>query len=166
MVAVCRGFAWLAAGVAIVAFGGLTLRVLVVVIAIALCVRGVRRLFLLCERELGRYPIAAGAFGIASIVPAVGTALGGHHPRITAVVFGGPLIMSGVGDVRRPIRPGDREPSQSPSRVRRFAQTITALVAVAVAVVACVVSVNVRSDTLTSTTPTVHQAISWPSWVS
>ncbi|WP_291019980.1 lipase family protein [Gordonia sp. (in: high G+C Gram-positive bacteria)] len=144
-----EALAWLAAGVAIVAFGGLTLRVLVVVIAIALCVRGVRQIVpALRAGAPVDTRIAAGAFGIASIGFGLLALLWADITLVvTAVVFGAWLIMSGVGEVRRLIRPGDREPSQSPSRVRRFARTITALVAVAVAVVACVVSVNVRSDT-------------------
>lgn len=146
---IAEAVAWIAAGVVIVAFGGLTLSVLVVVIAIALFVRGVRQIVTaLRPGATVDARIASGAFGVASIGFGLLALLWADITLVvTAVVFGAWLIMTGFGEVRRLIRPADSEPSQPPGRVRRFARTLTALVAVALAVLACIVSVNVRSDT-------------------
>lgn len=146
---VAETLAWIAAGVVIVAFGGFTLRVLVVIIAVALVVRGVRQV-VTALRGQGTVDarIASGAFGIASIGFGLLALLWADITLVvTAVVFGAWLIMSGLTGLRRAFRPDVPEQAHQPSTMRRFARTITALVTVVLAVVAVIVSVNVRSDT-------------------
>lgn len=141
---------WAAAGVVVFAVPGLTLRVATLVVAIALIVRGVLQIG--STLRAGQTPdarIAAGAVGVATVLAGI---LALSWPDITALVvavaFGGLLIVTGIRMLVHAIR-GSRaarssRPAAAPSIASRWARTIGAVVALAVAVAGAGVSLQIN----------------------
>jgi len=144
---------WIIAGVFVLAWPGLTVRVLALVVGIALMVNGVASLLAAFRR--GVTPdarVASGAFGLAGIAFGV---LALAWPDITllvvAIVFGARLIMSGVAEVWLTIRhrardeTGADEPDARPSVLRRWVRTVAAVLALVLAGAAASVSLSIRA---------------------
>lgn len=139
---------WGAAGVFILSFLGLAVRLFAVIIAAALMLSGVRKLAEALRKETtldGR--IASLAFGIASIGFGLLALL---WPDITlliaSVVFGARLILGGVAAGWRAIR-GTTDTSEQPKKPRwlaRFSRTIIAVGTVVLVVIAGSISISIR----------------------
>jgi uncharacterized membrane protein HdeD (DUF308 family)/alpha-beta hydrolase superfamily lysophospholipase len=144
---VAIGVLWVAAGVFVLAWPGLTVRVVALVVAIGLIVNGVLSVASAFRpRVTVDARIASGLLGIAGIVFGLLALL---WPDITllivAVVFGARLIIIGGLEVWHALR-GRRPRAQDPSdsALRRWARTIAAVVAVVLAVGAATLSVSLR----------------------
>lgn len=144
---------WIVAGVFVLAWPGLTVRVLALVVGIALIVNGVASLLAAFRR--GVTPdarVASGAFGLAGLGFGV---LALAWPDITllvvAIVFGARLIMSGVAEVWLTVRhrprhqTGAGEPDARPSVLRRWVRTVAAVLALVLAGAAASVSLSIRA---------------------
>lgn len=141
-----EGLLWIATGVFVLLFMGLTVRLLAVVIAAGLLVNGVRNLAEAFRRDAGGDArIAAGAFGVASVGFGLLALL---WPSITllvaAVAFGARLIIGGVVLGWRTLRRTADASPRGTGRLRRLARTATALVTVVLVVAASAVSVWLR----------------------
>ncbi len=139
------GIAWIVVGIAILVWPGLSLSTLAIVVAVALIVAGGARLLAALRGEADQRG-AAVLLGIASIVLGV-VALG--WPDITllvvAVLFGIRLVLYGLALIARVVRPVDPTASaRQPGRVRRFARTAGAAVALLVALLLAVVSLRIN----------------------
>lgn len=137
---------WIAAGIFILAWPGLTVRVLAVVVGLALIVNGVLGLVAAFRRAHSwDARVADAAFGIAGIVFGV---LALAWPDITllivAVVFGARLVMGGLAALWRALRPRrdpDAAPAPDAAPRRRWGRAAVAIGAVALSVAAAWVSV-------------------------
>lgn len=144
------GVLWILAGVFVLAWPGLTVRVLVLVVAIGLIVGGVLRVVSMFRRpQTLDARIAAGLLGAAEVVFGV---LALAWPDITglivAVVFGARLLIAGVLELWHAVRPpridSAAAESRAPSPLARWTRTIAAAVALVLAVGAGTVSVALR----------------------
>ncbi|MBW9095026.1 DUF308 domain-containing protein [Microbacterium jejuense] len=138
---------WILAGLFVLAWPGLTVRVLVLVVGIGLMVGGAGRIVEAFRvRQSLDARIAAGVLGAAEVVFGVLAVL---WPDITglvvAVVFGARLVIVGLLELWHAIRPPrlDAEPA-APSGLSRWTRTIAAVAALVVAVGAGAVSVSLR----------------------
>ncbi|KHK97990.1 hypothetical protein LK09_09120 [Microbacterium mangrovi] len=144
------GGLWITAGLFILLFLGLTVRLLAVVVAVALMATGARQLIGSYRRTQSLdHRIADAAFGIATIAFGLLALL---WPDITliiaAVVFGARLIMSGATELWRAVRGGTVVPRPRRLRAPRGPLRILgALCTVLVVVLAAAVSLAVRSET-------------------
>lgn len=150
------GVLWIAAGVFVLAWPGLTVRVLALVVAIGLIVNGALSVISAFRRgPTLDARIASALLGVAGIVFGLLALL---WPDITllvvAVVFGARLIIVGLLELWHAVRrrePADREPTdrepaeeRAPSVLGRWTRTIAAVVAVVLAVAAGLVSASLR----------------------
>nr|WP_179492382.1 lipase family protein [Microbacterium immunditiarum] len=147
---------WIAAGAFVLAWPGLTVRVLALVVGIALILNGVASGLAAFRRGItADARVASGAFGVAGVAFGV---LALAWPDITllvvAVVFGARLIMSGVGVVWVSLRPRERRDATAadetdaaprPRTWRRWARTVAAVLALVPAGVAASVSLSISS---------------------
>lgn len=138
---------WIATGIFVLAFLGLTVRLLAAVIAVALVVNGILQLLSGIRRALpldGR--IAAFAFGFASIGFGV---LAAFWPDITlliaAVAFGAQLIISGIAEARDALHGVTSKRIAPPGPFRRFARTTAAVMSLLLVVAAGAVSIGLRN---------------------
>ena len=139
---------WVAAGLFVLSFPGLTVRLLAVVVGAALLINGIGQVVAgLRGAESLDGRIATMLLGLA------GSAFGGLAllwPDITAivvaVVFGARLISSGGLELWRALRPGGAAADEgAPASLgRRWLRTIAAVVALALAVAAGMLSAALR----------------------
>lgn len=141
-------FGWIALGIFVLAWPGLTVRAVAVITGVLLVVNGAAGLGTALFRDRGWDDrIADAAFGVTGIVFG---ALALVWPDITllvvAVVFGASLLMRGIialwTTLRR--RRDERRSVSRPGPVRRWGRTVIALVSVVVAVVAAVATAPLR----------------------
>lgn len=147
---------WIIAGVFVLAWPGLTVRVLALVVGIVLVVNGVASLLAAFRRRITPDArVASAAFGLAGLAFGV---LALAWPDITllvvAVVFGARLIMSGVAEVWLTLRhrsrgdaaeaaENDEADAPRPSAWRRWVRTVAAVLALVLAAVAASVSLSI-----------------------
>lgn len=139
---------WIAAGVFVLLWLGLTVRVLALVVAAGLIVNGVFSLLSAFRR--GQTPdarVAAALLGVASIAFGLLALL---WPDITllvvAVVFGARLVIAGLLEIWHALR-GTRAKETTdaaPTALGRWTRTVAAVVAVVLAVVAGSTSATLR----------------------
>ncbi|MDI2098186.1 lipase family protein [Ruicaihuangia caeni] len=140
---------WVSAGVFVLLFLGLTVRLLAEVIAIALVANGILQLIGAFRRSLALDArIAAIAFGAASFGFGI---LAGFWPDITlliaAVAFGAQLIISGIAEGRHALHGAPPERTSTARPLHRFARTTAAVVSLALVGAAGVVSIGLRGAT-------------------
>ncbi|MFT4137155.1 DUF308 domain-containing protein [Microbacterium sp.] len=137
--------AWIAGGLFVLAWPGLTVRLLALVVGVLLIVNGALTLVAALRRARARDTrVADAGFGAAGVVFGV---LALSWPDITllivAIVFGARLVMSGLADLWQAVRPG-AAPGR-PGTAPRRARTVGAVVTVVLAVVAAAVSVALHA---------------------
>jgi uncharacterized membrane protein HdeD (DUF308 family) len=141
------GVLWILAGLFVLVWPGLTVRLLVLVVGIGLIVGGAGRIVgAFRARQTLDARIAAGLFGAAEVVFGV---LALSWPDITglvvAVVFGARLIIAGLLELWHAIRPPHpRSDTAGTSAFGRWARTIAAALALVLAVGAGSVSISLR----------------------
>lgn len=142
-------FGWVALGIFVLAWPGLTVRAVAVITGILLVVNGAAGLGTAIFKDRGWDDrIADAAFGATGIIFG---ALALVWPDITllvvAVVFGASLIMRGIVALWTTIRRrrDERRSRARPGPVRRWGRTVVALVSVIVAVVAAVATTPLRA---------------------
>jgi uncharacterized membrane protein HdeD (DUF308 family)/alpha-beta hydrolase superfamily lysophospholipase len=137
------GVAWMTLGVGVLVWPGLGLRGLALVVGIALVVSGVLRIGE-ALRGHGDQRVAALLLGTASVILGI-VALG--WPDITllvvAVVFGIRLLLFGIASIWEAIRGPGTRPTRPASRLRRWARTSGAAVALLVALGAAALSIRI-----------------------
>ncbi|WP_245979912.1 lipase family protein [Gryllotalpicola protaetiae] len=146
---VAGAIVWLVGGVLVLALPGLTVRLVAVVVGVGLLINGVLSVVSGLRRSATLDARIAGiSFGIAELVFGV---LALAWPDITllivAVVFGARLIMGGALELWSVARGEPRaafRPKTAPGPVRRWTRTVAAVVALALAVGAAVVSGSVH----------------------
>jgi uncharacterized membrane protein HdeD (DUF308 family)/alpha-beta hydrolase superfamily lysophospholipase len=147
--AVVVGVAWIGVGVGILLWPGLGLRGLAFVVAVALIVSGIVRL-VGALRGTEDQRLAAVLLGVASLILGV-VALA--WPDITllvvAVVFGVWLVVSGLSRIGDALRSADGAAPRRPGRLRRWARTAGAALALVVAVAVAMVSVRINEGVAT-----------------
>lgn len=147
--AIVVGVAWVGVGVGILLWPGLGLRGLAFVVAIALIAIGLSRL-LRALRGTQDQRSAAALLGLASVILGV-VALA--WPDITllvvAVVFGVWLIASGLTRIGDAARGADGAAPRAAGRLRRWARTAGAALALVVAVAVAMVSVRINEGVAT-----------------
>lgn len=139
---------WIAAGVFVLVFPGLTVRTVAAVVAVALLVNGALSLLAAFRRgATWDARVSAALLGVAGIVFGLLALL---WPDITllvvAVVFGARLIIVGLLLTWHALRgtAPERRPAAEPRGVRRWTRTIAAVVAVLLAVGAASLSATLR----------------------
>ena len=127
---------WVAAGVFVLVFPGLTVGLIAVIVGVGLVVSGVlsaARVFR--RRRTVDARIADGAFGVASVVFGV---LALAWPDVTllvvSVVFGARLIIGALSVAWRTLRPRPTTNATQPGPFRRWARTGVAILTVAASV--------------------------------
>jgi uncharacterized membrane protein HdeD (DUF308 family)/alpha-beta hydrolase superfamily lysophospholipase len=147
------GVLWLVAGIAVLAWPGLTVRTLAVVLGVALVLGGVVRIAAGLRGTRGER-VAAVLLGAAAVVLGV---LALAWPDVTvfvvAVVFGVRLVLYGLAQVAVAVRgrghPGAEESPRAERRTwwRRWLATVGAAAALLVALALLAVSVTLHRDT-------------------
>ena len=142
---ILEGVLWIAAGVFVLLYMGLTVRLLAAVIAVGLIVNGVRTAAGAIRRGISvDARITAGARGVASAILGLLALL---WPDITllvaAVAFGARLVIGGITEGWRALR-GEAALSRGHTRgtFRRFARTSASVASLALVVAAGAVSIG------------------------
>ena len=140
---IVTALAWIAGGLFVLAWPGLTVRVLALVVGVLLIAGGVLGVLAAFRRtRTWDARVADAAFGAAGVIFGI---LALSWPDITllivAVVFAARLIMSGLTELWRTVRPGAGAAPRDPrAGWRRWTRTIGAVATVALAVGAAAVS--------------------------
>ncbi|MEZ3161559.1 lipase family protein [Microbacterium sp. BWT-B31] len=144
---VYMGLLWIVAGVVVLVWLGLTVRVLALVVAVGLLVNGVLSIVSAFRRSATPDArISAALLGLAGVAFGLLALL---WPDITllvvAVVFGASLIIGGLLEVWHAVR-GTRPKHKTgpPSALARWARTIAAVVVLVLAIGAGAVSASLR----------------------
>lgn len=150
--AIAAGVGWLAAGVAVLVWPGLTIDAVTAVAGLAMIVGGVVRA-VVDFRGTADQRFSAFALGAVSVILGV---LALSWPDVTvlviAVAFGVRTVWFGFTELAAAVKPGDRrrEPPTRPerawrSRLRRWSRAAAATVALVVAVLLLVVSARLHA---------------------
>lgn len=139
------GSVWVALGVAIVVWPGLSVRGLAILVGVGLVITGVGDVAAAARRSTDER-LASALRGIATLLFGV-VAL--TWPDVTllvvAVVFGARTVFFGLSELLAAVRPGTADGSRrEPSRLRRFARVAGTAVAVLVAVALALVTAQIR----------------------
>ena len=139
------GIVWVAAGIAILLWPGLSLRTLALLVGVALIVGGITRLLPAIRGDVDERASAA-LLGVAGIVLGV-VSLG--WPDVTllvvAVVFGLQLILFGLARIGDAIRSRPRlEAHERPGRLRRWTKTAAAAGALLISLALMLVSARLN----------------------
>ncbi|MBB5597933.1 hypothetical protein [Neomicrococcus lactis] len=134
-----------AGGLFILLFSGLTVRLLVISIAVGLVINGIRRLLAFAKGDSLDARIANGAFGVSFIGFGILSLFWiGVTLLVQSLVFGAQLILTCIREARRLIATRTPKAPKEHGFWRRFARTTTAIVTLAVVIAAAVFTFNVR----------------------
>jgi uncharacterized membrane protein HdeD (DUF308 family)/pimeloyl-ACP methyl ester carboxylesterase len=139
------GSVWVAIGVAIVVWPGLSVRGLAILVGVGLVIAGVGDVAA-AARGSSDERLASGLRGVATLVfGAVALAWPDVTLLVVAVVFGARTVLFGVSEGLAAIRPAATPSSRrEPGRLRRFARVAATGVAVLVAVALALVTAQIR----------------------
>ena len=142
---ICLGAVWVALGVAVVLWPGLSVRGLAVLVGLGLVVAGVGDVVAAARGSIDER-LASGLRGVATLVfGVVALAWPDVTLLVVAVVFGARTVLFGLSEVLAALRPaGMARSRRDPGRLRRFARLAGTGVAVIVAVGLAVATAQIR----------------------